>query len=81
MTIQSQNKLSYEEADNNVLAFDEWLEAQSEPVQDTVYQHIAALTNALPNFGEKSAKLLLAEVYILARRHIHIENKYGGKEL
>lgn len=79
MVTKSQNKLSYEEVDNRTAAFDEWLETQNEPVQDTVYKHIAALTNALPNFGEKSAKLLLAEVYLVTRRHIHIENKYGEK--
>lgn len=80
MTTQSQNKLNYEEVDNRIAAFDEWLAEQSQPVKDTVSQHIDALTKAIPTMGEKSAKLLLAEVYLVARRHIHIEKKYGGRE-
>jgi hypothetical protein len=80
MTTQSQNKLSYEEVDNRVAAFDEWLAGQEQPVKDTVFQHIGALIKAVPTMGEKSAKLLLAEVYLVARRHIHIEKKYGGRE-
>ena len=81
MTTQSQNKLNYEEVDGKIAAFDEWLEGQSQPTKDTVNQHIAILTKVIPNFGEKSAKVLLAEVYLVTRRHIHIENKYGEKEL
>lgn len=81
MLTKPQNKLTYDEVDSKIAAFDEWLEAQSKPVQDTVYRHLATLTNAIPNFGEKSAKLLLIEVYLLTRRHIHIENKYGEKEI
>jgi hypothetical protein len=80
MTTKSQNKLNYEEVDVRVTAFDEWLAGQEQPVKDTVCQHIGALTNAVPTMGEKSAKLLLAEVYLLARRHIHIEKKYGERE-
>lgn len=81
MLTKSQNKLNYEEVDNRVAAFDEWLAGQEQPVKDTVSQHIDALIKAVPTMGEKSAKLLLAEVYILACRHIHIENKYGEKEV
>lgn len=81
MVTKSQNKLSYDDADSKIAAFDEWLEGQPQPVQDTVNQDIALLTKAIPNFGEKSAKTLLIEVYLVTRRHIHIENKYGEKEL
>ena len=79
MVTKSQNKLNYEEVDNRVAAFDEWLAGQEQPVKDTVSQHIDALKKAVPNMGEKSAKIVLIEVYLLARRHIHIENKYGEK--
>lgn len=81
MTTQSQNKLNYEEVDNRIAAFDEWLAEQSQPVKDTVSQHIGALIKAVPTMGEKSAKIVLIEVYLLARRHIHIEKKYGEREL
>lgn len=81
MVTKSQNKLSYEEVDVRIAAFDEWLAGQEQPVKNTVSQHIGALINAVPTMGEKSAKLLLAEVYLLARRHIHIEKKYGEREL
>lgn len=77
MLTKPQNALSYDEVDCKVSAFDEWLEAQSEPVKETVACHIGLLKEAMPNFCDKSAKLLLAEVYLVARRHIHIENKYG----
>jgi len=80
MVTKSQNLLSYDEADAKIAAFDEWLGNQSEAVKDTVNLHITALVKAIPNFGEKSAKVLLAEVYMVARRHIHIENKYGVRE-
>lgn len=81
MVTKSQNKLNYDEADSKIAAFDEWLAEQSQPIQDAVWQHIALLVKAIPTMGEKSAKLLLAEVYILARRHIHIEKKYGEREI
>lgn len=80
MVTKSQNKLSYEEVDNRVTAFDEWLAGQEQPVKDTVCRHVAILVKAIPTMGEKSAKLLLAEVYLVARRHIHIEKKYGERE-
>lgn len=81
MVTKSQNKLSYDEADSKIAAFDEWLAGQAQPVKDTVSQHIDALTKVVPNMGEKSAKIVLIEVYILARRCIHIEKKYGELEL
>ena len=81
MVTKSQNKIGYEEADSKIAAFDEWLAGQAQPVKDTVSQHIGALTKAVPTMGEKSAKLLLVEVYLVARRHIHIEKKYGEREL
>ena len=81
MVTKSQNKLSYDEADSKIAAFDEWLAGQAQPVKDTVSQHIDALKKAVPNMGEKSAKIVLIEVYLLARRHIHIEKKYGELEL
>lgn len=80
MVTKSQNKLSYDEADSKIAAFDEWLEMQSQPVKDKVNSHISLLTKAIPMIGEKSAKILLIEVYLLTRRRIHIENKYGEKE-
>lgn len=81
MLTKPQNTLNYEEDDSKIAAFDEWLIGQSQPVQDKVYQHIVLLTKAIPTMGEKSAKLLLIEVYLVTRRHIHIENKYGEKEI
>ena len=80
MVTQSRNKLNYDDADAKIAAFDEWLELQIQPVKDTVNQHIAILVKAIPNFGEKSAKILLSEVYLVARRHIQIEKKYGERE-
>ena len=80
MVTKTQNKLNYDDADSKIAAFDEWLEGQESPVKDTVYKHIAALTKAIPNLGEKSAKILLSEVYLLARRQIQIEKKYGERE-
>lgn len=77
MVTKTQNKLSYDAADAEIAAFDEWLECQSQPVKDTVNNHMALLTKAIPNMGEKSTKILLIEVYLLARRQIHIEKKYG----
>lgn len=81
MVTKSQNKLGYDAVDSKVAAFDEWLEMQSQPVRDTVQSHIAALVKAVPTMGDKSAKLLLSEVYLVARRHIHIESKYGVLEV
>lgn len=81
MVTKSQNKLSYDEADSKIAAFDEWLAGQAQPVKDKVYDHMALLKKAVPNMGEKSAKIVLIEVYLLARRHIHIEKKYGELEL
>lgn len=75
MTTQSQGKLNYDDADIKTAAFDEWLAKQAQPVKNTVNQHIALLTKAIPHMGEKSAKLLLVEVYLITRQHIHIENK------
>ncbi len=80
MVTQSRSKLNYDDADAKIAAFDEWLEGQTEAVKDTVNIHIAKLVKAIPNFGEKSAKILLSEVYLVARRHIHIEKKYGERE-
>ena len=80
MVTQSRNKLNYDDADAKIAAFDEWLELQIQPVKDTVEHHIYLLTKAIPNFGEKSAKILLSEVYLVARRQIQIENKYGERE-
>jgi len=80
MVTKTQNKLNYDDADSKIAAFDEWLKKQESPVKDTVYKHIAALTKAIPNLGEKSAKILLSEVYLLARRQIQIEKKYGERE-
>ena len=73
--------ITYSEADTKIAAFDEWLETQSEPVKAKVYLHIGALNESIPNMGEKSAKILLIEIYMLARRRIHIEKKYGELEL
>jgi len=81
MVTQSQNKLSYDAADAKIAAFDEWLEEQSKAVRDKVQLHISELVKDIPNMGEKSAKVLLAEVYLVARRHIHIEKKYGEKAI
>jgi hypothetical protein len=53
---------------------------QNEDVKDTVQIHIAALVKAIQNLGDKSAKILLSEVYLEARRHIHIEKKYGKRQ-
>jgi len=80
MVTQSQNKLSYDAADAKIAAFDEWLEEQGEAVRDKVRCHIEWLMEAIPNLGDKSAKILLSEVYLEARRHIHIEKKYGERE-
>ena len=80
MVTQSQNKLNYDDADAKIAAFDEWLELQIQRVKDTVEHHIYLLTKAIPNFGEKSAKILLSEVYLVARRQIQIEKKYGERE-
>jgi len=74
-------QFTYNKADSMISAFDEWLEGQSEAIKDTVQIHIAALVKAIPNLGDKSAKILLSEVYLEARRHIHIEKKYGEKEI
>jgi uncharacterized iron-regulated protein len=73
-------QFTYKVADSKITAFDEWLAEQNEAVKDTVQIHIAALVKAIPNLGDKSAKILLSEVYLEARRHIHIEKKYGEKE-
>ena len=73
-------QFTYNKSDSMIAAFDEWLELQSEAVRDTVHIHIAKLVKAIPNLGDKSAKILLSEVYLVARRHIHIENKYGERE-
>lgn len=75
------SQFTYNKADSMIAAFDEWLELQSEAVRDTVHSHIAKLTKAIPNLGDKSAKILLSEVYLEARRHIHIEKKYGERQL
>lgn len=64
MVTKSQNMLNYDEADAKIAAFDEWLELQIQPVKDTVEHHIYLLTKAIPNFGEKSAKILLSGVYL-----------------
>jgi len=80
MTTQK-TQFTYNKADNTIAAFDEWLADQSEAVRDTVQIHIAALVKAIPNLGYKSAKILLSEVYLEARLHIHIEKKYGEREL
>lgn len=74
-------QFTYNKADSMIAAFDEWLEGQPKPVQDTVNGHITKLTKAIPNLGDKSAKILLSEVYLEARRHIHIEKKYGERQL
>ena len=73
-------QFTYNKADSMIAAFDEWLETQSETIKSKVYAHIGLLNKAIPTMGEKSAKLLLIEVYLLARRQIHIENKYGERE-
>jgi len=80
MVIKPKNGIGYEEVDCKVSAFDEWLEEQPEPVKQKVYAHISLLKKAVPTMGEKSAKLLLIEVYLLTRRKIQIEQKYGELE-
>lgn len=67
MVTKSQNKLNYDEADAKIAAFDEWLAEQTEAVQEKVRGHIAILTKAIPNAGEKSAKILLSGVYLRVR--------------
>lgn len=61
-------------ARKKVEAFDEWLEEQPADVKDTVSLHLSALHGVV---GPDSAKLLLGEIYLTARRLIHIEKKYG----
>jgi len=80
VTQPHKTQFTYNKADNTIAAFDEWLAEQNEAVRDTVQIHIAALVKAIPNLGDKSAKILLSEVYLEARRHIHIEKKYGERE-
>ena len=74
-------QFTYNKADSMIAAFDEWLEGQAKPVQVLVDLHIANLVRAIPNLGEKSAKILLSEVYLVARQQIQIEKKYGEREL
>ncbi len=61
------DKLNYQEVDSKIAAFDEWLETQSEAVQHKVRCHIAWLVEAIPNLGDKSAKVLLSGVYLRVR--------------
>ena len=72
--------MTYDDVDTKVFAFDEWLEEQPKAVHETVKSHISILIKAIPTMGEKSAKLLLSEVYLLTRRKIQIEKKYGELE-
>lgn len=74
-------QFTHNKADNTIAAFDEWLAEQSEAVRDKVQIHIAALVKEIPNLGDKSAKILLSEVHLEARRHIQIEKKYGEKAI
>ncbi len=71
-------RLNIEQVDAEIAAFDEWLEEQSEPVRDKVRDHLAALTEAIPNLGEKSAKILLAEVYLRVRKVIRLPGPVGA---
>jgi hypothetical protein len=70
--------ISNNEVDTRNKSFDEWLETQGDEVKEKVRSHIAALTNGLPNIGEKSAKVLLSEVYLRVRKVTRLQAPEGA---
>ena len=73
------SQFTYKKADGMIAAFDEWLEEQTQPVRDTVRNHIALLTKSIPNIGEKSTKILLAGVYLRVREVTRLPGPIGAE--
>ena len=71
--------LNTQEVDSKIEAFDEWLDTQSQPVKDKVRSHIDLLTEAIPHLGDKSAKILLAGVYLRVLEVTRLPAPKGAK--
>ena len=71
--------LTIYEVDSKIEAFDEWLDTQSEAVQDKVRCHIEWLVESIPHLGDKSAKVLLAGVYLRVREITRLPAPKGAK--
>lgn len=71
--------LNNEQVDSKIAAFDEWLEGQSEPVRDTVRNHITLLTKAVATMGVKSAKILLSGVYLRVLKVTSLPGPVGAE--
>jgi hypothetical protein len=71
--------LNNQEVDSKIEAFDEWLEMQNQLVQDKVRCHIEWLVEAIPHLGDKSAKVLLAGVYLRVREVTRLPAPKGAK--